>query len=119
MVRRIIAICMTVLILATLPICVQATDARTVTVIPKLSFVGTTANCSAIVIGASANDSLYAVIKLWYGSTCLKTWTATGTGIIRFDDTLGVTINREYTLTIDTTVNNISNQTVSISGRCQ
>lgn len=119
MVRRIIAICMAVLILATLPICVQAANARTVTVIPKLSFVGTTANCSAIVIGTSANDSINAVIKLWYGSTCLKTWTVTGTGNIRFDDTFGVTINREYTLTVDATVNNISNPTVSISGRCQ
>lgn len=117
--RRIIALGVVFLLLTSLPIYAMAYSSRTLAIMPGLNFEGTTAKCSLSVSGYSSTDSIEAVIKLWDGNNCLETWTKSGTGFLMFNDTHRVNRNREYTLTVDVEINDISKPTVSISKRCE
>ena len=117
--RRILVFLIVTLIFASMPIYALANTSRIIVVTPTLSFTGTTANCSLHVTANYLSDEIDAVIKLWDGSTCLKTWTATGTGVLVFSDSYEVTWNREYTLTADVEINDISRPRVSITKKSQ
>lgn len=117
--RGIMVFLVVVLLLTSLPIHAMANTSRTLAIMPGLNYEGTTAKCSLSVSGYSSTDTIEAVIKLWDGSSCLETWTVSGTGFLVFNDTHEVTRNREYTLTVDVEINDISKPTVSISKRCE
>ena len=96
----------------------HAAEPRILSILPGLSFNGTTAECSVVVAADYATDEIDVVIKLWRGSTCLRTWYASGEGYVFWDDTAAVNKGTTYKLTADVTVNNYTHPRVSISGTC-
>ena len=86
---------------------------------PKLSFSGTTATCSVIIrSGASSTDKISVTAKLWNGRTCLKTWTASGTGRVSLSKTATVSKGKTYKLTVDYTVNGVKQPQKSVTRTC-
>lgn len=94
-------------------------ESRAAFALPELSFTGKTANCSLYVNGGGRNDSISAVIKLWQGSSCLKTWKASDSGELDFNDTYKVSATGNYKLTADITVNGSKWDQVSTSATCK
>lgn len=117
--RRVLIFLVVIMVFASMPINALANSSRVLAIIPGLNFEGTTAKCSVTVSGNYSTDEIDAVIKLWYGSTCLKTWTESGTGYLVFSDTHSVTRNREYKLTVDVEINDVSKPRVSVSKKCE
>lgn len=95
-----------------------AATSRIVSVVPKLTFSGTIANCSATVIANSSSDSIAVTVKLWQGTTCLKTWSDSGNGYLTFKGTKTVTNGKTYKLTVDATINGVKQSTASVSAKC-
>ena len=87
-------------------------------VTPRLSFNGTTATCIAVVRGSKTSDTVKATVKLWTGSTCLRTWTASGTYSVRFSKTATVTKGKTYKLTVDYTINGVKQPQKAITRTC-
>lgn len=113
-----IALFLAIVIILTIPVTAYAAEQRMLSIYPGLSFSGTTAECSVVVTGNYATDDIDVVIKLWRGSTCLRTWYASGEGYVFWDDTATVTKGTTYKLTADVTINNVTKPTVFISGTC-
>lgn len=86
---------------------------------PTLSFSGTTATCTANVRGNNASDRLSVTMKLWNGNTCLKTWTASGTGNLRMSKTATVSKGKTYKMTVDYTVNGVKQTQQFATGTCR
>lgn len=116
--KRIMVCLLVVLLFATITTQAFATESRLLQIIPTLYFEGSTAKCEVTVTGDNITDRIDAVIKLWRGSTCIATWTESGMGYIFFDDSCNVTRNREYTLTVDVEINDVSKPRVSITKKC-
>jgi len=95
-----------------------ATSPRQLNIMPEITFSGTTANCAVAVTGNFATDDIDVVIKLWRGSTCIRTWYDSGEGYVFWDGTATVSKGKTYTLTVDVTINNVSKPRVSVSGTC-
>ena len=85
---------------------------------PSLSFSGTTANCSVVARADHVSDSISVTLKLWRGTTLLKTWSNSGNLIVTISDTYTVTSGYIYKLTADVTVNSTVYPTVSVSKYC-
>lgn len=117
--RRVVILLIAMMIIASMPVYAFANTSRILVIVPSLSFEGTTANCSLTVTGNNSTDRIEAVIKLWYGDTCLETWSKSGTGYLFFNDTHSVVWNREYTLTADVEINDVPKPTASISKKCE
>ena len=117
MLKRILSIVLVLVLVLTIPITAYAT-ARTCYIYPYLSFNSKTATCKVNVTGYASTDDIDIVVKLWKGSSCLKTWTAEGTGYIFFKETYTVTRSGEYTLTADVTINNTPLSRVSANANC-
>ena len=107
--KRILAMMM-VLVLALSLAAQAAGPVRIPTARPNLTFSGTTATCSATVSGDKSTDRIAAAMRLWKGNTCLETWIKRGTGT--------VSRGANYKLTVDFTVNNVSQQQQSTSRYC-
>lgn len=101
-----------------LPITAQAAP-RYPKVAPSISFSGTTATCKVSVRGDSTSDSISLTAKLWKGSECIATWTASGTGTLNFSKTKTVEKGSTYKLTADATVNGTKLPTASATGTCR
>lgn len=84
---------------------------------PTLTFDGTTATCQVSVRGES-KDSIAVTAKLWQGNSCLKTWTASGTGKVTLSKTATVQKGKTYKLTADVTINGVKQPTKSVTGTC-
>ena len=95
-----------------------AASPRIVSIVPKLTFSGTLANCSATVIANSSADEIEITVKLWQGTTCLKTWSDSGNGYLSFKETKTVTSGKTYKLTVDATINGAKQSTASVSAKC-
>lgn len=117
--RRIVILLIALLIIASMPIYVMANTSRVLAIIPGLNFEGAMAKCSLTVTGNYSTDEIEAVIKLWDGGSCLMTWTRSGTGYLVFNDIYRVARNKEYTLTVDVEINDVSKPRVSVSKRCE
>lgn len=87
-------------------------------VVPSLNFSGTTATCKVQVIATSGSDSITADITLYEGSSCIESWTATGTGTLTFTDTVTVKSGKTYTLSVDAVVAGVAMDTAQISKTC-
>lgn len=116
---RKIALLMAVILLVSIPTTAYAATPRFLNIMPELTFDGTTANCSVAVVASTTDDNLTATIKLWEGSTCLKSWTVSGEGYIFWEDTVTVTKNSTYKLTVDVTINGVSKPQVYAESTCE
>lgn len=113
-----IALLLAIVLILSTPLSVHAAEPRMLSIYPGISFSGTTAECSLAVTGDYADDEIDVVIKLWRGSTCLRTWYASGEGYVFWEDTATVTKGQTYKLTVDVTVNDVLKPRVSTSGTC-
>lgn len=87
-------------------------------ILPSLTFDGETAKCTVTIIGDNMSDTISVTLKLWQGSTCLATWSSSGTGYMQFSKTKNVTEGMQYKMTVDVTINGIAKPTYSIWGKC-
>ena len=117
--KRLWALITAIILFVSIPLTAYAAAPRALMISPQLSFNGTTASCSLTVTANSVNDEIEAVIKLWSGSTCLKTWTAEGNGYLFFCEEYNATKNKEYTLTATVTINGVEETTASVSKTCK
>lgn len=113
------AMLLAVLLILSIPVTVNAASTRMLSIMPELTFDGTTANCSVAVIGNNTSEDIDVTIKLWHGTTCLETWTASGDGYVFWDDTATVTKNQTYKLTVDVTINGVSKPQVYVESKCE
>lgn len=113
-----IALLLAIVLILSTPLSAHAAEPRMLSIYPGISFSGTTAECSLAVTGDYADDEIDVVIKLWRGSTCLRTWYASGEGYVFWEDTATVTKGQTYKLTVDVTVNDVLKPRVSTSGTC-
>ena len=113
-----IALLLAIVLLVAAPLTVQAATPRLITILPELTYTGTTANCSVRIIGNNTAEEVYATIKLWYGTTCLETWHVTGNGYVFWKDTATVTSGRTYKLTVDATIDGDQMDQVYVTSNC-
>lgn len=106
------------LIVLAIPMQAQAATMRASKVFPSLTFDGTTAVCAVTIIADNAGDDISVTVKLWQGSTCLKTWNDSGTGHMDFSATKTVSSSGQYKLTVDATINGTTLPTASSTAYC-
>lgn len=107
-----------ILLGAVLPIPANAVSPRIVTIVPGLSFTGTTAHCEVTVLCDYATDEIDATMRLWEGNTCIATWSDSDEGSLSIYETETVTPGNEYTVTADVTINGEANPRVYIRRTC-
>lgn len=81
-----------------------AASPRVAPVVPGISFNGTTATCTVYIYAEQMTDDIDAVIKLWQGSRCIKTWEESSVGDLAFSGVASVTKGNTYKLTVDVTL---------------
>ena len=96
-----------------------AASPRVAPVVPSISFNGTNAICSVLVIADKSSDSIDATIKLWQGTQCIKTWTDSSTGDLDFTGKYGVSKGKTYELTVDVTISGKKLPRYSIQATCK
>ena len=111
-------VALTVALTLVLAVAASAVTPRGVTALPTLSFDGTTAQCSVIVVGNTENEALFATVKLMHGEEMLRTWYPFARGIMDFEESVEVTRGQEYTLMVRVDADTCSLPWVSVSGRC-
>ena len=72
--RKMLIVLAMVFLFTSMPVCAMAQTSRVISVVPQLTFTGTTANCVVYVGGNFVTDRIEAEINLWSGSVCLATW---------------------------------------------
>lgn len=115
--KRIIPLVLLLAMLLSLP--AYAVSPRVMTILPAISFNGTTANCRVSVSADRSTDQISAVIQLWNGSTRIARWTDSGTGYLLFSNSATVSKGKTYELTVDVKINGVSKPQVSIEGTCK
>lgn len=118
MTRKMLALVLALILIVSIPISAYAVTPRIVTIDYGLSYSGTTAICTVTVVGNNMSEEIKATVKLWYGSTCLYTWTETDYGYLDFEETLSVTSGKTYKMTVDVTVDGTVYATRSTSRTC-
>ncbi len=92
---------------------------RAATISPLLEFDGKTAYCYVDVVGNSSSDKIVITASLWRGSTCLATWTESGTEIVSLSESKAVSISGvTYKLTADVTINGRVLPQVETTAKC-
>lgn len=97
---------------------VYAASPRAAQVVPRLSFDGATASCTVFIAADRPTDDIEAVIKLWQGNQCIKTWQKTSVGDLAFSGKVGVTRGTTYQLTVDVSLSGKSLPRFSVRGTC-
>ena len=114
--RRIVPLILFLAMLLSVP--AYAASPRVITILPAISFDGTTANCRVSVSANRVTDHIEADIALWDGSICVADWDASGTGYLLFSNSAQVEKGRTYELTVDVTINGTNCRPVSVEGIC-
>lgn len=96
-----------------------AASPRVAPIVPGISFSGTTATCTVYIYAEQMTDDIDAVIKLWQGSQCIKTWEESSVGDLAFSGTATVSRGKTYQLTVDVTLAGNTQPRVSIQGTCR
>ncbi len=91
---------------------------RAVRVKSSIVFDGTTATCAVVVQGEKTSDAISVTAKLWQGSTCLKTCSASGTRRVTLSKPATVEKGKTYKLTADVTVNGVKQTTKYTTATC-
>lgn len=116
--KQLFAAILVMVIVLSIPVTVYAVTPRALIIHPVLQFTGRNAIC-AVTITSEQTDEIGAEIRLWKGSVCVAIWNEDGTGFINFKDSTLVTSGGEYTLTVDTKINNVKKPQVSDSATCE
>lgn len=116
--RKMSLILVVAMLFSILALPAAAAEPRAVTIVPDLSFDGTTANCVVHIMGNSTNEEMDATIRLYRGSTLIATWYAEGNGYIFFEKTKTVTKGYTYKLTVDLTIDGEACTPVYVTGNC-
>lgn len=116
--KKPICIVLVAILLISVSVSAYAATSRATSIMPSLSFEGTTAKCQVTVVGNSTSEVIGVTVKLWYGSTCLQTWTASGNGYVVLSKTATVTAGRTYKMTVDVTINGVAENRISKTGTC-
>ena len=116
--KRLIPLIFILSVLLAVPAYAASASPRIITILPALSFDGTTANCRVSVSANHGTDRVEADIALWDGATCIANWDASGTGYLLFSNSTQVTRGRTYELTVDVTIDGVDYERVSIKGPC-
>ena len=95
-----------------------AASTRAATVTPNISFHGTTANCSVFIVADKPTDDIDAVIKLWQGGQCIKTWEKSSTSYLVFSGEVAVTKGKTYELKVDVSISGKELPRFSVKGTC-
>lgn len=114
--KRVLAL--SLILALVLGITAQAAETWTLRTEPSISFSGTTATCKATARSDKISDSISLTVELWQGSTCLKTWTASGKGSVTLSKSATVEKGKTYKLTADVTVNGVKQTTKSTTATC-
>lgn len=113
--RRIVPFVL-VLILA-ISLCTTAfAAARAVTVIPTLSFSGTTANCSVNATKLGKEISL--TLELWCGKTLIDSWSDSATSRLTISESHRVVSGKTYTLKVTGTIGGEAISSTPVTGTC-
>lgn len=96
---------------------VFAAEARATSVVPSLSFTGTTANCSVSVSAIGKNISM--TMQLCQGTVVLKTWTGSGTSYLCLSEEYSVERGNTYTLKVSGTVGGEAVSSAPITAKCK
>ena len=99
MTKRIISWLLAVTLIFSLGISTYAA-VQVVSVTPKLTFNGTTANCS---VGITGSGYIDATLELTCGGSSVCSWNATGYGYVSFGGPATVVSGNTYTLTVSGT----------------
>ena len=97
----------------------MAVEPRAVTIIPDLTFDGTTATCAVSMSANTMSDYLVAYVKLWHGTNIVASWSRSGNGYIFFTETAEVVKGYTYRLTVDLVVNGSPCSQVGETGTCK
>lgn len=81
-----------------------------------LTFSGTTANCYILVKEAGA--SIDVTMKLYKGSTLVKSWTKSGTGRVELNKTWTCISGQSYTLNADVTIDGFPISVTPVTKTC-
>lgn len=107
--RRAILVLLIVAIMAgIIAVPAMAAESRMTTAIANFNISGTTATCTLSASADNATDSLKAIIRLYRGSTCIATWSGSGSSYLNMTKTKTVTKGYTYKMTVDLTVNGVS-----------
>ena len=112
--KRIIAILLAVTLILSLGISTYAA-VQVVSATPKLTFSGTTANCSAVVTGSGYID---ATLELTCGGSSVDSWHATGYGYVNFGGPTTVVSGNTYTLTVSGTAGGAPFSSTPVTKTC-
>ncbi len=88
---------------------------RTIDVLPDITFNGTKADCSVRITGDYLTDTISATMTLKYGSTVIASWSDSGSGILKMEESATVELNKTYTLTVAYSVNGVTKTPVTIT----
>lgn len=110
------ALFLAIIIVIAMPMSVSAAS-RAITVNPTLGFVGTTAECEAIVVGDNGSDYIEVTMKLMRGSSCIASWSDSGYGYLYMYKEASVARNVTYTLVVQVKINSVTLDPVSTSGK--
>lgn len=110
-----------VMLMSTLAVSASAAsvEPRAITIIPGITFDGTTANCEVAIAGNYTTDEMVATIRLYRGNTIIASWRAEGDGHIFFTRTKEVTKGYTYRLVVSLTVNGQACSPVYVTGDCK
>ena len=111
---------LTVIVVFLLTVTATAMISRAVSVVPTLSYNGTTAVCQVFAVGNTEDEIIYAAVKLMHGNEVVESWYPSATGILDFTETVDVTYGETYTLTVRVYTATATNlPEVSVSGKCE
>ena len=114
--RRFTALLLICLLAFSMVSSVSAAEARRATVVPRLSFTGTRANCKLSITEVGAK--IDATMELWSGSILVDSWHKTGTSTLFFSETKTVQSGKTYTLTAHGTIGSTTFTAPSITKTC-
>jgi len=110
---------LTIIVALLLTVTAAAVTSRGVIVSPSLHYNGTTAVCEVVASGNTADETIFATIKLMHGDEMIRTWYPSAKGILDFSETVEVTRGETYTLTVWVITSTTDMPEVSVSGKCE
>lgn len=113
-----IAMLLAIILLVATPLSVQAATPRLISIIPELSYTGTTANCGVLVSADYTTQEIEATITLWHGNSWIERWEVSGYGYFYWQDTVPVTSGNTYRLSVDVSIDGEDLDQVYISKTC-
>lgn len=108
------ALFLAIILVFAMPLSVSAAS-RAISVNPTLHFVGTTAECEAMVAGNNTSDYIEVTMKLMRGTSCVATWSDSGYGYVYMYQEASVARNVTYTLVVQVKINSVTLDPVSVS----